>query len=67
MANFVKEGDKVLLLLAPNENKDVAQTLIKEVEKNNGSCEKILLVRSNELKNRKYFFFTIIIFLVIFY
>jgi len=54
MANFVKEGNKVVVLLASNENETVAQSLIDEVNKNAGSSGETLLVNSSDLQSRKY-------------
>ncbi|XP_014209033.1 anamorsin homolog [Copidosoma floridanum] len=54
MANFVKEGNKVIVLLAPGENETASKSLIGEVEKSAGNSGQVLLVSSSELHDRKF-------------
>lgn len=53
MASFVKEGNKVIVLLSPNEDRNSAQNLISEVEKVIGTAGETLIVDSVNLKNSK--------------
>ncbi|OXU29259.1 hypothetical protein TSAR_007504 [Trichomalopsis sarcophagae] len=54
MANFVKEGNKVVVLLAPNENDIAAKNFVDEINKVTGSAGETLMVNSTNLQNQKY-------------
>lgn len=53
MANFVKEGNKVVVLLAPNENDNAAQKLVEEINKVTGNTGETWLVNFTNLQNRE--------------
>lgn len=53
MANYVKDGNKVVVLLAPSENDSAAQNLVGEIKKVSGSTGETLVVNSAKLHSRK--------------
>ena len=55
MASYVKEGNKVVVVLAPGENENAAQNLIEAIKKAVGNTGETLLVNSSNLQGSEYF------------
>lgn len=60
MANFVKEGYNVIVLLSPDEDKNSAKNLISELEKILGPTGKVLIVDLVNFKSSEYHLFILI-------
>lgn len=52
MAKFVKEGNRVIVLLAPSENESEAASFVGEVKKVTGNTGETLLVNATNLQSR---------------